>query len=258
MFSKIPYNTKEIFEITTPENHTITLKQIKDTNDSFNIIIIDGLYKNWELLSEIVAKSPSFIFNIHDIDNNRNGIDYYDCRCVLSPRNSPCLLYIRDIVKRYYNVNIDSDVKNLMYSNWFYLLKNRTSSYALPHVDCFDTYTNPLKQYTILTFLNKEEDSHGGTGFYRNKYLNSVYPYNNYGLDYSDLTKLCPHISSYQPNSVLPLTYYQEWELVDYVEMKPNRTVIFPSNIFHGAYIPTNKYKTTPRINIVTWEVEKI
>jgi hypothetical protein len=257
MFLSIPYDTKKVFEITSNTEHTITVKTIEDIYDTFDVIVIDGLYKNWESLREILLKSPSYIFNIHESTNNRNGIDYYDCRCILSPKNSPCLSYIREIIYKHFNILTNSDVKDLVYSNWFYLLKNKTSSYALPHVDCFDTYTNPLKQFTILTYLNKEEECYGGTGFYRNKYLNSVYPYNKYGLDYSNLTQLCPHVEHYQPNFILPLNYSREWKLIDYIPMKPNRTVIFPSNIFHGAYIPTNAYKHIPRINMVTWEVEK-
>jgi hypothetical protein len=261
MYSNIPYDIKHIFKLTACDKHTIDVKQIQVNEESFNVLIIDGLYENIDMLRNIVTYSPSGIFNIIDSDtiiNNRNGIDYYDCRCVLSTKNAKNIDYIRYLVSQYYDIAIESDVKGTLYSNWYYMLKNRTSDYALPHVDCFDGYKNPIRQFTILTFLNKQEDCYGGTGFYKNRYLNSVYPVNKHNFDYKDLTNVCPHIELLNNYYIMPVHYMEEWEMVDYIPMKPNRTIIFPSNIYHGAYFPTNHYKTIPRINIVTWEVEKI
>lgn len=258
MFQTIPYDIKSVFKITPCDKHNIFIKTIISNKESFNVLIIDGLYENWTLLRNLVMHTPSSIFNIMDTPNTRNGIDYYDCRSIFSIKTSNCIEYLRHLIAQYFEVRVSSDVKNTVYSNWYYMLKNRTTDFALPHVDCFNTYKDPLRQYTILTFLNNEAECFGGTGFYKNLYLNSVYPVNDYDFDYEDLANICPHMKQFQNNFTMPMKYMQEWEMVDYIPMKPNRTIIFPSNIYHGAYFPTNYYKNIPRINIVTWEVEKL
>lgn len=258
MFLNIPYDTKKLFKITSCNKQKIDVKTISVNNENFNVIIIDGLYENWELLRNIVINSPSAIFNVNESPCTRNGIDYYDSRCILSTRHTTCVSYLRHIISQNYDIDTYSDVQETFYSNWYYMLKNKTSNYAVPHVDCYNTYKNPIRQFTILTFLNKEDECYGGTGFYKNRYLNSIYPVNEYNKDYDDIIKLYPHIKMHQDNLIMPIHYMQEWDMVDFIPMKPNRTIIFPSNVFHGAYLPTNYYKNVPRINIVTWEIEKI
>ena len=52
--------------------------------------------------------------------------------------------------------------------------------------------------------------------------------------------------------------YLQEWDMLGYVEMKPGRVVVYPSEIFHGAYHTKDIYYDIPRLTMVYAEVQRI
>ena len=97
-----------------------------------------------------------------------------------------------------------------------------------PHIDGID-----MLNAAAVIYLNDNEECAGGTAFYRHKEtgldivqrnseLNSTYDnYPQKRKDYGDLIT--------ESN--------EEWELIDIIEMKSNRAIFYPSNVFHSPYI---------------------
>lgn len=85
--------------------------------------------------------------------------------------------------------------------------------------------------YAIIVYLNEDENSHGGTGFYKHIASGMISVHNeiqdNIFIDESMKVKNPIYFSD--TNDV--------WELVELVSMKKNRAVIYKTNTIHNAYI---------------------
>jgi hypothetical protein len=132
--------------------------------------------------------------------------------------------------------------------NWFKQINKKRSDYAFPHIDQdFDRNEN----YTCLVYLNSEEECSGGTGFFKNVYTDkfgitdkkSEIEYDNFNNNYPDSAEVGFDYWS-------PTKY---WEMLDFVEMKPNRMVIFPAKYYHAAYHPKDSFYQFPRLSLVWW-----
>lgn len=121
----------------------------------------------------------------------------------------------------------------------------------LPHVD------QSLSAFQI--YLNNPEDCHGGTNFY--KHLESESTVNVEYLDpdfkktesYYKFNKYVKEISQNNYNTILDSRQIDSsiWEPIHHVEMKPNRFVMYPSYVFHSAYIEKEWYQDNKRIGLV-------
>lgn len=244
MNSYIPFHRDELFRLN--ETLTITLDSVEENDFSCDVIIIDNVFKNFKLLSSVYLNSPSEYFRADD----RNGIDYYDCRRSIDGSRTVFLSFISKLIYTHYGVKTISNCNELISSNWFLSKTPRPSDYAAPHVDVSRSNFN-RKQFSILTYLNEDGYCVGGTAFFKNNILQSCLPFNNeknYWNVYDDRL---------QSSSFWLHPKYQEyWECLKIVDMKPNRMIIFPANVFHAAYIPSNIYNTFPRVTLITWMEE--
>ena len=241
----IPYHRQSLFELN--QTFTMNVETIYDDDREFDIIVIDDLFHNIELLSSVFINSPSEFFKADD----RNGIDYYDCRRAIDGSKTMFLSFISKAIHAHYGVTTASNCDAEIVSNWFLSKSPRPTDYAVPHVD-----VSPLnfrrRQFSILTYLNKNEDCVGGTSFFKNTLLNTCLPYNN------DTTFWRLHDEGIFQSSGFWMKpeHRAAWEVRKTVDMKLNRTIIFPADVFHSAFIPTDIYATRPRVTMVTWMEE--
>jgi len=186
-----------------------------------DVVIIDNLFKDWVKVRNCFIYSPPFNWKMPK--GTRNFIDYYDCRHFFShyegfPFDEP----LRKVIKHVYG-NDTELVRNGIRTNWFKQIKPKTSEWAQLHFD----HTKPNEEFTMITFLNTDEECSGGTSIFKG--LKDIDGHT--GMDYWSNLK-------YYGN---PLN----------IEMKPGRTIIFPSELVHAAWHPIDSFYDFPRHNMV-------
>jgi len=186
------------------------------------ILILDGFFKNFLELQNMVFSCPPGNWKYKE--GTKNYVDYYDCRLSFLPHQNLMLHVSNNIIKEQYGK--DTKLQDVVEANWFKQIKDKRNDYAWPHQDSITD-----SKYTCLIYMNSE--SLGGTAFFEQIQNDS----NTEELDYWGSN----------PTS---------WKMIDYVEMQPNRMVVFPAKMFHAAYHPKNGFFNNPRINIVYWMEE--
>jgi hypothetical protein len=117
----------------------------------------------------------------------------------------------------------------------------------IPHADGFC-------DYAAVLYLSKPEDCVGGTSFWRHRRT---------GLEYAPLAgdaRSAEQVRRYGAGTPIqlldqmidealsePIGGYitrsnENWELLDVVEMRPNRLVIYDANLFHSIYAPRTEW----------------
>jgi len=196
-------------------------------SENNKILVIDNLFKNYSELQKVVFSSS--VGNWKYKNGTKNYIDYYDCRLSFLDKPYEIFNVAKTIIEEQYGKNSFAVVGHPE-ANWFKQINAKRANYAVPHQDNFVPNAN---LYTCLVYLNSEEDCFGGTAFFNKLKDDSVIE----DLDYWGSDPSC-------------------WEKLGHVEMKPNRLVIFPANLYHSAYHPVNGYYNTPRITLVWWMKE--
>ena len=192
-----------------------------------DIIVIDNMFKDWTKVRNVFIDAPAFNWKIPE--GTRNFIDYYDCRHYLThPQIYPfvdTVCKILEHVHKYKCRNILGE-NNALRTNWFKQIKPKKSDWAQIHQD-----GQTPGEFTMITYLNTEEESSGGTSLF--KTIKRIDMDGHTGMDYW----------SKVPKEKLG-------EIIK-IEMKPNRTIIFKSNVPHAAWHPIDSFYDFPRHNIV-------
>ena len=97
-----------------------------------------------------------------------------------------------------------------------------------------------------MCYLNFDEDCTGGTAFYRHKPTGTEIVKT---LDqFKDIYKID---KEYYDSNGYPDFYVgngdNQWELIGKVNMKFNRMVLYPENIFHSAFLEKNDFMKNNR-----------
>ena len=204
----------------------ILLDEVFAINDPVHVerigdcIIIDNFFKDWTKIRNAFIDAPAFNWKMPK--GTRNFIDYYDCRHFYSHYEGfPFTDFIEKIIK--YVWSHDTRIlKHGMRTNWFKQINPKTSDWAQVHND-----STRKGEYTMITFLNTLDECSGGTTLFNN-------------LDPIDGHTGATYWSNLK-NYGTPLN----------IEMKPGRTIIFPSEIPHAAWHPVDSFYDFPRLNIV-------
>ncbi len=216
-------NEKEIFKLNKFSNLKIHRREIKNTN--IPVIVVDNLYVNPE-----------------EVRNFSSTLPYTKSKYVLS--NSPG--------KR---VKLDLDIRHLQDFTYELIGKEKTNqltsfvifnrirsdeilseSQTIPHTD-----TIPGLSHAMVIYLNKDEECKGGTAFYRHKKTGIEFVK---GID--DFTKVFESEKSSYDNFITDSN--DDWELLELIEMKFNRMVMYPPNIYHSGYISRKDFIDYDRI----------
>ena len=115
-----------------------------------------------------------------------------------------------------------------------------------------DNTTAALLGFTAVISLNTDDEAAGGTAFYRYRDLDlECCPL---GSAFHDtLARVCqpPNIEDGQSYFNREIDAY--WERLHLVPMRFNRLLVFPSNLWHGAWHPPGAFRQYPRINQVVF-----
>ena len=216
-------NEKDLFKINKFSNLKIDKRTINGTD--IPIIIVDNLYVNPEIVREFSSTLP-----------------YTESKSILL--NSPG--------KR---VKLDLDIKHLQ-DFTFNLIGKKNQGYIKPQVifnrmrsdeKLTEVQTRPHidttlnMSHALVIYLNKDEECKGGTSFYRHKKT---------GFDLIKKNKYLDEVYEYKPHTYEDFITdsNDDWELLELIDMKFNRMIIYPPNVFHSGYINRKDFKNYDRI----------
>ncbi|GIW21519.1 MAG: hypothetical protein KatS3mg068_0526 [Candidatus Sericytochromatia bacterium] len=207
-----------IFQI----NNDLDIKIKKIGN--YNVIIVDNVYKYPDKVRELAIKSPAT--NFKDITHDSPGP-----RVCLSIDTKNIVDFCNFITERLFSTSILQ--KNLFIANIYSddinvdCIKNR------PHADNYF--------FAGVIYLNLPYECDGGTAFYKNKITNLQYQISDEPILFD---KTLENFFLTESNKY--------WELIDIVEMKYNRLILYRANLFHSPYIRKGFFtKDKYRINQV-------
>lgn len=222
-----------MFEIKEKELFCVDEKQwIFDRKfvGNHQILIIDNFYKNPQKILEVVSKLPYSLSNTNYFPGYRINLKL-------------------DLFFLYYIFN------NLLRKN-FYFVNNLPNNYFVPSFKNLDFIVNVLftdkelptrsphidstlpYKFAISIYLNTIEN--GGTGFfsYENKIEGSSF-------NIEELSKIYNNKPTSYINSSI-----DNWKLIETVNSKFNRCVIYEQDLFHSAVFDNFKdFISNPRIN---------
>jgi hypothetical protein len=192
-----------------------------------DIVVIDNLFKDWTKVRDVYIDAPAFNWKMPE--GTRNFIDYYDCRHhFIHPQKYPFVDAVCKILEHVHKYKFKTYLgeNNAHRTNWFKQIKPKTSDWAQIHQD-----GRTPGEFTMITYLNTEEECSGGTSLF--KTMNTRDIDGHTGVNYwSKVPK-------------------EKLGKIINIEMKPNRTFIFKSDIPHAAWHPVDSFYDFPRHNIV-------
>lgn len=230
------------------KNFTFEVKEIGLSRTP--VLFVDNFYRHPEEVRKIILATPAPIWKTRP--GSRNFKDYYDCRQNMrmdfgleSLTNT-----ISALVKKFFSQEVKTPPQ--ITTNIFRLIKDQPkNTTAFPHHDIRPNSETTKTPVNVLLFLNNNKESRGGTAFYRHRLtgLESV-PMHGGKLEAFNKKYL------FQPGVHENGTHYwckykSHWEKYDLAEMKFNRLVIFPSQLFHGAWQEGNWFKSYSRLTQV-------
>ena len=242
------YNTLEVLDI----NDNIEFEIVK-LNSIYSVLYIDNFYTNPDLVREISLSLPA---------TKKLNIGFPGFRSELTIEMKNFINSMDSIIK--YNFDIRKDIKinwetynqsltfNILKSSkeWDWHIGEEYQPQCQPHIDGYSIWAS-------LCYLNKDNEYKGkaGTGIYRNKFTDSI----SHSTKMFDDSKLFKSIySGFGCTDQNDLLWREEgvgnetvqkscnewikdeneyWKLEHLIEMKYNRMVIYPGNLFHSIYM---------------------
>ena len=215
----IPFDVEDLVEI-NPECKV-------SSNETF--ICIDDFYKNFDDIYSTLHNTS--VERWKGCDTTRNFIDYYDCRLFLKNNSPKPKIHDRygflfKVLKEQWNIDTNKYYfpDGIMVFNYFkHNKKNINNKFQHhPHVDS--------SAFNIITYI--DSFTNGGTAIYSN----DTTLRGDTTLQNREHINLLEDISKLKIEHIIPA--------------KPNRCVIFKSDLIHGAYIEDNNiYFYNWRIN---------
>jgi hypothetical protein len=208
-------------------------------------VVIDDFLKHPEEARDVVGRAPAA--NWKHENGGSNFSDYYDCRLRFPIRYPNSMIAAaQQVIRKVYELNTrpsDASVD----VNWFMQIHAKRADFAVPHNDMTE---HVRRSFTCIVYLNRREESSGGTAFFRFKKSGSLV------LDE-------PYARAIQEDSRIAetgLDYWgggadEWWETIGTVDMVPGRLLIFPSEYFHAAYHPQNSFYEFPRLTLAFWMI---
>jgi hypothetical protein len=216
-----------------------TITSIPDTNHL--VIVIDNFLKNPEELKNIVSRQL-FELNPKNKSSNPGWISLSNLKF---DQISKTANYLAD---NFYNL---SDGSINFQFNLFQGGVDCKYTSLLPHVD------SSFLAFQI--YLNESSECKGGTNFY--KHIESEMDHNVEYFDtdfklsegYWKFMRYHREVTENDFSTILDSRQIDlnTWELIHSVEMKYNRFVMYPSYVFHSAYIEKEWFQDIKRIGLM-------
>jgi hypothetical protein len=181
-------------------------------------------------------------------------VDYYDCRqdIGIAWGLDPLWAALRYIIKETFAQDVA--IPKYIQSNLFQLIREQpVDTTAHPHHDVKlndDTRTTTAA-FNLLVYLNTDEESRGGTAFYRHLATGRE----SMPTDWSAAREFShAHLNRREGEREEDCYWHpfrERWERFEMVPMKFNRLAIFPGTVFHGAWHEPGWFANYPRISQV-------
>jgi hypothetical protein len=205
---------KKIFAVN--KNLDIQIKKVGDDK----VIVVDNFYKDPEAVRHLILNSPSTTWK--NIVNNLPG-----ARTIFGLNTTILRDVSSTISEKHFNTQVFD--LNFFISNLYIQTYKPAGINCKPHTD--------TSHLAGLIYLNTPEECHGGTAFYKSKHTNSQY--NTSRPPYETMVPYTETLTESDEN----------WELIDIVEMKYNRYLLYPGSIYHSPYIKKEWFTDYYRIN---------
>jgi hypothetical protein len=211
-------------------------------NTDHLIITIDNFLKNPDDLQEIFVNQV-----FEKTPNNKNGSPGWTS--ITNLKFNQIKLTSTYLSDNYFQIETRGDI-----SFQFNLFEGGMPckyTSILPHID--------QSLFAFQIYLNSPEDCYGGTNFYRHiesgleANLEYIVPDFKKDEKYWLFKKHYMRINENNYNTILDSRQIDSslWELIHNVEMKYNRFVMYPSYLFHSAYIEKEWYKDVKRMGLM-------
>lgn len=210
--------------------------------EGHTVAVVDGFYRHPERVRELVLASPVPIWKTRP--GGRNFVDYYDCRHRWSTIEGPWEPAVRAILKAGFDDPTIEMVDRDFISNVFWLVGEQDGQ---PHPHNDNTSANLLGFTAVISF-NTDDEAAGGTAFYRYRPLAlECSPLGDEFHTVLDTVCVPPNVEDGTSYFNRDIDTY--WERTHLVPMRFNRLLLFPSNLWHGAWHPPGAFREYPRIN---------
>ena len=211
----------DIFKVSQFEEASVDYRTVPETDVPY--VVADNFYKDVEKVREFANSLPytksSYICNSSPGRRVRLELDIREIQKIaLGLLKIPNWLAIDIEPRVIFNKMRSNDVLKAEQTN--------------PHIDAPKGYTAGFNCAMVL-YLNTPEECRGGTGFYKHKGTGLIQVRNKY-----ESTVFHKYFKGKAINFGRFMNESnEEWELIDLIEMKSNRAIFYPSNVFHSPYI---------------------
>lgn len=210
----------EIETFKVNENFTWEVKEVGPLKAK--VIVVDNFYKNPEMVRDLALTIPPSI-NQRIMANlpygpNSGRISAFYLMDQLAPAYEK--IYRESLPEIYKQMPPDAITTSFRDATFIVnVMTSENLPPRVPHVDFPDD-----RVYASLIFLNTPEECAGGTGFYT--FNGSMKGF----VNHMDSEKTIP------PDHFI-VDDTGGWKLIEMVEMKFNRMIMYPQSIYHNAYI---------------------
>lgn len=223
-------NEYEIFKLADyDEVVKIDYRTIGDTD--IPVVVVDNFYENPDIVRDFALSLPytksKWVCNYSPGERIRLGLD---------------IRVIRNIT--YHLLNLKQwEIKPTSMQVIFNKMRGDEKLEAVqtnPHIDGVDMLNSAM-----ILYLNKPEECVGGTSFYRHKRtrLDMCRTKEQFESTFDNFPKLTR--TDYKD---FITESNDEWELIDMIEMKYNRMIVYPPNVFHSGYLTRNDFLEYDRL----------
>ncbi len=182
-----------------------------------DILIIDDFYERPDAIADMLDTAPAPPWKIDT--NSRNYKDYLDCRLILpvhktlyDKRDILGQLMLWRVIEAKFGVSIKPHRYDFIFNLFQWINPPGQNHQFYPHADGAD-------RISAIIYLNRDEDSSGGTAFYRDD-ADAV----NASLGYFEHNDLRVDID-------------RHCNLAGVVPARFNRCILFPGGFTHGGYV---------------------
>ena len=206
------------------------------------VIVSDNVLVDYTKMRDIAVQSPARMWK--NLDGGKIFVDYYDCRQLFGGAKNDLQKMTVDAVEHFFGVRVESYVD--IYTNWFKQIAPKRSDISIPHSD----HKRGPTSFTVITYLNNQQECSGGTAFLRHRASGRTFLRGeDKAVFYDAYDGLTEDGSDYWCE-----IKRGEWEIVGVVDMKPGRTIVFPSEFIHAAFHPDDGFFDSPRLTMVYWQ----